>query len=139
MNLALARRKAGDEEGAQAAAQIVRQNHAARRRAGRKNWHLDLAQAMIAAFDNNPDRVVAALKSAIQHGLRYSPVFVFDDPIYEGLSGEPRFIALQVELEALLAKEHDKVLQLICFNNPVPDDWQPLPETCEGVVEQRAH
>jgi hypothetical protein len=32
--------------------------------------------------------------------------------------------------------EHDKVLQLICFNNPTPDNWQPLPETCEGVAEQ---
>jgi hypothetical protein len=29
-----------------------------------------------------------------------------------------------------------KVLQLICFNNPVVNEWQPLPETCEEVVEQ---
>ena len=49
---------------------------------------------------------------------------------------EPRFVALQQELDAILAEEHDKVLQLICFNNPVPEDWQPMPETCEGVVEQ---
>jgi hypothetical protein len=37
----------------------------------------------------------------------------------------------------MLAEEHSKVLQLICFNNPVPDDWQPMPETCEGVVEKQ--
>jgi hypothetical protein len=49
---------------------------------------------------------------------------------------EHRFVALQNELDAILAVEHDKVLQLICFNNPVPGDWQPLPETCEGVVEK---
>jgi hypothetical protein len=24
-------------------------------------------------------------------------------------------------------------LQLICFNNPVPDKWQPMPKTCEAV------
>jgi hypothetical protein len=50
---------------------------------------------------------------------------------------EPRFDALQQELEAKLDVQHDNVLQLICFNNPTPDNWRPLPETCEGVEEQR--
>jgi TolB-like protein len=134
MKLALARRKAGDEDGAQAAAQIAKQDHAARRAAGRKNQLRDQAEAMIAAFEHDPDRAISALKSAMQHGLR-SPWF-FDDLIFEDLWDEPRFVALRQELDAILAAEHDKVLQLICFNNPVPDNWQPLPETCEGVVEQ---
>jgi len=86
---------------------------------------------MIAAFDNDPDHAVAALKSAIQRGLRI-PNYI-NDPIFEDLQDEPHFVALQQELDAILAAEHDKVLQLICFNNPVPDDWQPMPETCEGV------
>jgi hypothetical protein len=38
--------------------------------------------------------------------------------------------------DGMLADEHEKVLQLICFSNPVPDQWQPLLETCEGVLEQ---
>ena len=130
MWLAHARRKAGDEAGAQAAAQIVRQDHAARRAAGEKNQDQDTAEAMIAAFEHNPDRAIAALKSAMQRGLRIN---VFDSPIFEDLQDEPRFVALREELDAILAAEHDKVLQLICFNNPVPDDWRPLPETCEGV------
>jgi hypothetical protein len=136
MWLALARRKAGDEEGAYAALQIVRQDYAARRAAGRKNQVLDRAEAMIAALDNNPEGVIAALKSAVQRGLR-DPL-VFDDPIFEDLRDEPRFIALRQELDAIPDVEHDKVLQLICFNNPVPGDWQPLPETCAGVSEQRS-
>jgi len=41
-----------------------------------------------------------------------------------------------LKLDAILAVEHEKILQLICFNNPVPDEWQPMSETCEGVVEQ---
>ena len=134
MNLALARRKAGDEEGAQAAVQIVRQDHAARRGAGWKHWNQDLAEAMIAAFDNDPDGVFDALQAAIVHGLRWSGVF--DNPIFEDLRDKPRFVELQRELDAILAVEHEKILQLICFNNPVPDEWQPMPETCEGVVEQ---
>jgi TolB-like protein/Tfp pilus assembly protein PilF len=134
MRLALARRKAGDEDGAQAAAQIARQDHAALSAAGAKDQFHYRTEAMIAAFENNPGRVIAALKSAMQHGLR-DPQF-FSDPIFEDLWGEPRFVALQQELDTILAAEHDKVLQLICFNNPVPDDWQPLRETCEGVEEQ---
>ena len=37
---------------------------------------------------------------------------------------------------SLYFPEHDKVLQLICFNNPVPDDRRPLPETCDGVERE---
>jgi len=134
MQLALARRKAGDEDGAQAAARIAKQDHAALGAAGANDQWQYRTEAMFAAFENNPDRVVAALKSAMQHGLR-DPQF-FDDLIFEDLWDEPRFVALQQELDAILAAEHDKVLQLICFNNPVPGDWQPIPETCEGVVEK---
>ncbi len=133
MRLALARRKAGDEEGAQAAAELARQDHAALRAAGERSQFQDLAEAMIAAFEHNPEGVIAALTSAIQRGLR---IPVFDDAIFEDFWDEPRFVALQQELDAIVATEHDKVLQLICFNNPVPDEWQPMPETCEGVKEQ---
>jgi len=134
MRLALARRKAGDEDGAQAAARIATQDHAALSAVGAKDRFQFRTEAMIAAFENNPDRVIAALKSAMQSGLRNPQVF--DDLIFEELWNEPRFVALQEELDAILAAEHDKVLQLICFNNPTPDNWQPLPETCEGVVEK---
>jgi len=134
MRLALARRIAGDEEGAQAAAEIARQDHAAGRADGARNQFQDLAEAMIAAFEHDSDRAIAALKSAIQRGLRIPNYIV--DPIFEDLRDEPLFVALQQELDAILAAEHEKVLQLICFNNPVPEDWQPMPETCEGVTEQ---
>ena len=86
---------------------------------------------MVAAFEHNPDRVISTMKSAIQYGLRNPQAF--DDPIFEDMGNEPRFVALQQELDVILAAEHNKVLQLICFNNPATGNWQPLPETCEGV------
>jgi len=134
MRLALARRKTGDEEGAQAAARIARQDHAASGAAGAKNQYQDGVEAMFAAFENDPNRVISTLSSAMQLGLR-NPQF-FNDLIFEDMWGDPRFVALQEELDTILTAEHDKVLQLICFNNPVPGHWQPLPETCEGVDEQ---
>ena len=134
MQMAFARRKAGDEEGAQAVAQIARQDYAARHAVGEKNNDQYRAAARIAAFDNQSDLVIPALQSAIEHGLWETSIF--DDPIFEHFWGDPRFVVLQKELDRKLAVEREKVLQLICFNNPVPDDWQPLPETCEGVAEQ---
>jgi TolB-like protein/Tfp pilus assembly protein PilF len=135
MWLAMARRHAGDEEGARAAVQIVRQDHAALRAAGVRDWEQDLAEAMIAAFEHDTDRAIVALESALQRGLRI-PGFLHT-AIFDNLREEPRIVALRQELDAMLAEEHSKVLQLICFNNPVPDDWQPMPETCEGVVEKQ--
>jgi TolB-like protein/Tfp pilus assembly protein PilF len=134
LRLAKSRRVAGDESGAQAAAQIIRQDLKAYRAAGGRDQSTYRAEALIAAFDNDLDGVITAVRSALQHGLR-NPLF-FSEPIFENVWSEPRFVALQQELDAILATEHEKVLQLICFNNPVPDRWQPLPETCEGVVVQ---
>ena len=134
MRLALARRESGDESGAQAAAQIVRQELAARRMAGEVSFEQDLTEAMLAAFEHDAERAITALESAIHRGLRFS--LHVDEPVFDDLRDEPRFVALRQELDVLIAAEHDKVLQLICFNNPVPEDWQPMVETCEGVVEQ---
>jgi len=136
MRLTLARRIAGDETGAQAAAQIVRQELAASRAVGVVSFEQYLTEAMLAAFDQDTERAITALRSAIQRGLRF--LIFADEPVFDDLRDDPRFVALRQEMDILLAEEHDKVLQLICFNNPVPEDWRPMPETCEGVVEHRA-
>jgi len=135
MQLAVARRHAGNEEGAQAAVRVARKDYAARRADGEISAVLTCTGAMIAAFEHDPDRTLAALELGIQRGLRW-PMF-FDDPVFEALRDDARFVRLRQTVEALVAEEHEKVLQLICFNNPVPDEWQPMPETCEGVVEAK--
>jgi len=135
MQLAVARRHAGNEEAAQAAAQLARQDFAARRASGEISAVLTSTEAMIAAFEHDPDRTFAALESAIQRGLRW-PMF-FDDPVFETLRDGARFGQLRQTLEALVVEEHEKVLQLICFNNPAPDNWQPKLDTCENVENRQ--
>ncbi len=130
VQLAVARRKAGDEEGAQAAAGMIR-GLVAEHAAAESDQEHDVGAAMLAAFDHDSAGAIEALRSALQHGLR--SWLVLDDPVFEDLRDEPGFVVLRQELDAILAEEHDKVLELICFNNPVPIDWQPMPETCDGV------
>lgn len=44
----------------------------------------------------------------------------FDDPVFDDVQDDSRFIALRKKLDEILVAEHKKVLQLICFNNPAP-------------------
>ena len=134
VRLALSRRKAGDELDAQAAIEIVKKDMEERYSAGFDNQFLDRVDAMLAAYENDPDTAFVALNRSLQLGLR-DPLF-FDEPVFNEIKDHSRFTALRKELDRILAAEHKKVLQLICFNNPAPGAWQPLPETCEGVGEQ---
>ncbi len=134
IRMAVARQRAGDDIGAQELLEIARQDQAARHAAGRRNQDRDVAEAMIAAIDGDSDRAISLLKFAIERGQR--DAMYFNEPVFDQLKTDPRHIALLDELAAIRAEEREKTLQLICFNNPVPDFWQPLPETCEGVVQR---
>ena len=129
IRLALARRKAGDEQGAITALEAVKRDLAARRLAGRNNQEQSLLEAMVAASEHDMDGAVSNLINAVRLGLRNSQAF--DDPVFDDIRDAPRFATPQQELQTILEVEHDKVLQLICFDNPVPGNWQPLTETCE--------
>jgi hypothetical protein len=133
IRLAHSRRTTGDADGAADAAQIAKKDLAAWRAIGVKSQWERRTEATIAAFDGDSDRAIAALEDAMQVGLR-DPRF-FADPIFEILWQDPRFVSLQQEMDELLIEQREKVLQLICFNNPAPAGWQPLPATCDGVVE----
>jgi tetratricopeptide (TPR) repeat protein len=133
-HLAVARKRAGDESGARAAAQILRKSLSAFRQAFGKSSAVPEYDAMLAALDDNRDAVVPALRAATEIGLRSPQLFA--DVIFEDLWTDERFVSLQQEVDELLAEEHQKYLQLVCFNNPVPDNWRPLPQTCDGVIEQ---
>jgi TolB-like protein len=136
VQMAVARRHAGDEEGARLAAELARQDHAARSARAAISPVLSCTEAMIAAFEGDRERALSELETAIQRGLRW-PMF-FDDPVFEALRDDVRFIRLRRTVEALVAEEHEKVLQLICFNNPAPENWQPMPATCADLEKQAA-
>jgi TolB-like protein/thioredoxin-like negative regulator of GroEL len=137
LELAELRRQFGDEEGAQTAARIVREDLAALRAAGRDNIDFRVAEATLAIFDKDFDRAIDSLGKAVERGLRDRNFHTLSSWAGDQLEGNPRFSALLEHLDSLIAEEHRKVLQLICFNNPTPDQWRPMPETCEGVADAR--
>jgi len=134
MRLAFSKREAGDELGAQAAAEIANNDIEKRISAGFDNQYSNGTAAMLAAYENNPGAAIAALNRSLEFGLR-DPLFLIE-PVFEAIRDDSRFIALGDKLDGILEEEHGKVLQLICFNNPAPGAWQPLPATCEGVQQQ---
>ena len=94
-----------------------------------------MSAGIIAAFDNEPQRAIAALRTGVRDSSIRS-IRDLDSPIFDAIRDEPGFIEVRKELDDIMVVEHEKVLQLICFNNPSPNEWRPLPETCEGVVEE---
>ena len=58
------------------------------------------------------------------------------DHAADELRHDPEMARLSEELESVIQREIAKVLQLVCFENPTPDAWRPLPETCEGVIDR---
>ena len=136
IRMAQGRRMAGDEAGARAAIEFARRGHEILLDAGHRNQNRFTAAAMFAAFEGRKADAITALKQAIGWGMRVRAAL--DDPIFDTVRDEPGFGDLEKELDAIIEAEHAEVLQLVCFNNPVPQHWRPLPETCEDVVEQPA-
>ena len=71
---------------------------------------------------------------AIEMGFRERSSF--GQAMFEGVAQHPEFLALQAEMEAIVERERTELLQIMCHENPVPDTWQPMRETCLGVVAQ---
>lgn len=59
---------------------------------------------------------------------------LFEDPMLVELQGNARFEALRSRVDDALAEARQEILTLICLENPVPDSWQPLAETCAEVA-----
>jgi len=129
--MAYGRLVAGNPDGAEELVEMVRQDIRRRKQAGIHESFMLRAAAMVAAIEGDREQMLASLSDAIDAGLRED--FIFREPAMAPYEEDPEFQALAARLDAILEEERRKMLQLICFNNPVPDDWQPLPETCEGV------
>ena len=135
VRMAFGRLAAGDPSGAEELLELVRHEIRQRKQAGIYDSFMLRAAAMVAAIEGDREQVLANLNDAIEAGLREG--FIFREPAMTPYFEDPEFLALAARLDTILEQEHRNTLQLICFNNPASEVWQPLPETCEGV--DKAH
>jgi tetratricopeptide (TPR) repeat protein len=134
VRLALGRKQSGDAEGANSVVRLIRQDLQAQREAGFTGQYLLRSEAMLEALEGNREAALATLRQLLDVQL-VDPNFLLE-PTFEDLRGDPQFQAMQAELDQRLQQERQRVLQLICFENPVPDSWQPLRETCQNVTQK---
>ncbi len=60
--------------------------------------------------------------------------FAFDEPMLAPMAGNPRYEALRERVDQVLERERQKIVNMVCLDNPVPDSWQPLADTCTEVA-----
>ena len=136
MRYAHALRTTGDEEKAQSMRDIAARDDEQLLKAGYVGAFIKASRSMIAAFNHDADGTIDAMEEAFDRGFR-NPGF-FRDPIYDEIRTNVGFLAVVQKIDADIARQHAEVLQVLCFNNPAPRAWRPLPETCDGVTEERS-
>lgn len=135
IRLAYHRQRAGEDARAAEAIRVVQNDVSVLEELGYRGPYLRTVKAMLAAQQGEVDAALAALRLAVDAGLRL-PI-VLTDPVFDRIKDEQRFIDIETDVLQALESEREQTLQLICFNNPVPGAWQPLPETCDGVAAQK--
>jgi TolB-like protein/Tfp pilus assembly protein PilF len=128
---ALGRLRAGDEAGARKLIELTTDDLRQRNRAGFVHGEYYRSAALIAALEGDNDAAMENIEKAIEKGPR-DPT-LFSEPGFDALRDSQEFQALESRLDSILAAQRVKALQMMCFNNPVRETWQPLPETCVGV------
>jgi TolB-like protein len=134
MRFAYSYRRTGNEEASKSARDIAARDLELLIEAGYNGSFVRGTESMIAAFDHDSDAVIAALEKGFRRGMRNRTFFL--DPIFDDMQDDPRFVALLQKIDTDLVKQRKEVLQTICFNNPVPRAWRPLPDTCDGVAKE---
>jgi TolB-like protein len=90
----------------------------------------DLDRALLHMLLGEHEPALDALERYVASGayVRHS----ITEPIFDPIADDPRLDMIVAAYAANLADERKRTLTLICENNPIPDAWQPLPETCAG-------
>jgi tetratricopeptide (TPR) repeat protein len=128
---ALGRLRSGDEAGALELIELTTEDLRQRRRAGFVHGQYYRSAAIVAALEGDDIVALENIEKAIERGPRDRSLF--SEPAFDTLRDSPKFQALESRADSILAAQRVNALQMMCFKNPVPEAWQPLPETCAGV------
>ena len=132
------RRDAGEEAEAGELVAAIRDNVRRYREAGvvrSIDWYdsPDFEEGIADYYAGARERGLALIAKAAEDG-----VFIMPKGGLEALDDDPGFASILARQKVRQARERERFLAIVCNDNPYAAVWQPLPETCEGVEEQRA-
>jgi TolB-like protein/DNA-binding winged helix-turn-helix (wHTH) protein len=130
------RRDAGDEAGAEEILAALRHNVRRYRDASRPQqvdiFHsVDYHEGVADYLSGNRDAGLALIAKAAEEGFWIKPPSLFQKPMYQ----EPEFVLILERQGVRQARERDRVLSIVCNDNPYATVWQPAEETCESYAE----
>jgi TolB-like protein/Tfp pilus assembly protein PilF len=129
------RRSAGeDAEAAELLAAIrdnVRRYHQAGIIGTKLIFSVDFEEGLAAYLEGERDGGLTLIAKAVEDGY----FILLNEAYLQTLYDDPGFAPILASQQARQARERDRFLTVVCTDNPYATVWQPLPETCDGVVE----
>jgi len=131
------RRDAGNEAGVAELVAAIRDNVRRYKEAGivgdGRSFGVDYEEGLAAYLSGDREIGLALLDKGTEGG-----VFVPQSEAYlQFLYDDPGFAPILARQEARQLRERDKVLAVVCNDNPYEAVWQPAEETCEQFVAAR--
>ncbi len=125
------RRDAGEEDGVGELVAAIRDNVRRYREAGTTVANLffsaDYEEGLAAYLSGKSERGLALIAKGVQDGY-----FVRANKAYlQALYNDPGFSPIRARQEAWRVRERQRLLAIVCTDNPYAAVWQPTAETCE--------
>lgn len=95
-------------------------------------YSVDYEEGLAAYLAGERERGLSLISKAAEDGFFVPTKEAYLQTLYD----DPGFAPILAAQEARQKREREKFLNVVCNDNPYADVWQPLSETCEGVVEQ---
>ncbi len=133
------RRDAGDEAGVAELVAAIRDNVRRYKEAGivgdGRSFGVDYEEGLAAYLSGDRETGLALIDKGAEGG-----VFIPQNEAYlQSLYGDPGFAPILARQKARQAREREKVLAIICADNPYEAVWQPAEGTCEQYAASRGN
>ena len=129
-------RSAGEEELADEVLASIREDVRRQHEAGMTEWCLpfqcvDYADGLVAFLSEDRESGLALLSRAAENGFVIYPNEAYLQVLYD----DPGFAPILAGQQVRRKRERDKVLAIVCNDNPYAAVWQPEAGTCEQFAD----
>jgi len=94
----------------------------------------DFEEGLFEYLSGNRGKGLALIGKASEDGYFIGPESAYLRQLYE----DPGFAPIREKQQARQSRERQRFLDLVCFDNPYRDVWQPAEETCKQSVQATA-